>query len=511
MNLPARYKHLSINKITLGYFWSRWGTTIPLILILSLGAALRLYGLDGQSLWNDELSGWRRSSYDTLAEVLGKGIPVDHPPGYQVFLFYWIRLVGDSEVYLRLPSALVGIGAIYAIFLLGRKLYSTTEGLIAAGLMTVLWTPIYYSQEARANIISMLLAILSTYWLIDIGRGLEHNRKVPFTAVIGYLLTAITSSYLHYFGLFFILLQAAFMGLYFLRRPHTWIRLFGLYAVILLAYFPWIVQAVNLFIGRSSSWTNNPPSDAFWRFGLFLFNNSPFLTGLVLLLWAVLLTQVILTILRQSESRRQNLLSPGSLLIIWLIIPVLLVYARVHISEGIWHNRNFLIVVPAAYLLTARAITQLPYRRAAVPLATLSLLGMIIYQLLWVQNYYTRPQKEQFREAVALIVENNLVYPDAPIIGWAWHKTYFDYYFTHWRSARRVDQLLGQQSDIAQAEAFIAAADSPYIWYIAAHRPPDPEFFSFLHSEMDIVLHQSFIKADVWLFEQKQIAEGNRR
>jgi hypothetical protein len=168
-------------------------------------------------------------------------------------------------------------------------------------------------------------------------------------------------------------------------------------------------------------------------------------------------------------------------------------------------------VVPAAYLLTARAITQLPYRRAAVPLATLSLLGMIIYQLLWVQNYYTRPQKEQFREAVALIVENNLVYPDAPIIGWAWHKTYFDYYFTHWRSARRVDQLLGQQSDIAQAEAFIAAADSPYIWYIAAHRPPDPEFFSFLHSEMDIVLHQSFIKADVWLFEQKQIAEGNRR
>jgi uncharacterized membrane protein len=503
---------LSSKKTALSYFWNRWRTALPLILILSLGAALRLYGLDIQSLWNDELAGWQGSNYDTLAEVLAWGIPPAHPPGHRIFLYYWIRLVGDSEVYLRLPSALAGIGAIYAIFLLGRKLYSTTEGLIAAMLTAVLWAPIYYSQEARANIMSMLLAILSTYWLIDIGQGLKHNRKVPFTAVSGYLLTSIISSYLHYFGLFFTLLQAAFMGLYFLRRPHTWIRLFGLYAVILLAYLPWIVRAVNLFfIGRSLNWSNDPSSDAFWRFALFLFNNSPFLTNLVLLLWAVLLTQVILTIWRQPESRRPNLLSPGTLLIIWLVIPVLLVYARVHISEGIWTNRNFLIVAPAAYLLIARTITQLPYRRAAVPLVALTLLGIIIYQLLWVQNYYTRPRKEQFREAIAVIVENELVYPEAPIIGWAWHRTYFDYYFIHWMSARRVDQMLGQQSDIAQAEAFIAAADSRYIWYITAHRPPDPEFISFLHSEMDTVLHQSFIKADVWLFEQKQIVEINGR
>lgn len=39
---------------------------IALFLVLSLGAFFRLYGLEAQSFWNDELSSWFRSNYDSL-------------------------------------------------------------------------------------------------------------------------------------------------------------------------------------------------------------------------------------------------------------------------------------------------------------------------------------------------------------------------------------------------------------------------------------------------------------
>lgn len=482
-------------------FWLRRGTAVSLFVVLSLGAALRLYGLDVQSLWNDELSAWRRSNYDTLAEVMARGIPPDHPPGYQIFLYYWMRLVGDSEMALRLPSALAGIAAISAIFLLGRKLYSAKEGVIAAAFTAVLWAPLYYSQEARANMIVMLLVILSIYWLIDIWQAIRQGEKMPVTAVVGYLLTTVTMAYLHYFGLFFVLLQATFMALYFWRQPKTWWRLCLLYGAILLAYLPWITQATHTLAAGSSNWTSKPGTfiNSLWRFALFLFSRETMITRVVLILGTAILAQGIWLLWRRPEMRRAYFVSPGTLLLIWLFVPFILVYLRTYWGEGVWVDRNLVNMLPAAYLLLARVITQLPYPRVLVPAVTLSLLALFVFQLIWVESYYTQPKKQQFREAVAAIVAHEEEHPGAPIIGWVWNRATLDYYFIKQGSPRRVDFLLGQADHIDRARAVIADAESPYVWFITAHRAPAPEFMAFLEGEMDTVWHQSFIQADVWL------------
>ena len=61
-------------------------------LVIVAGAVLRLYGLDVQSLWNDELSSWAQSNYATLADVIELGVRNDvHPPGYQLTLYYVIH------------------------------------------------------------------------------------------------------------------------------------------------------------------------------------------------------------------------------------------------------------------------------------------------------------------------------------------------------------------------------------------------------------------------------------
>ena len=101
--------------------------------ITVLGAVLRFYGLEVQSLWNDELSTWTGASRSSWLEVVKSSDP-QHPPGYSLLLHFWIGYLGDSEAVMRLPSAIAGTLAIPVTFLLGRRLYGDAEGLIAAAL-----------------------------------------------------------------------------------------------------------------------------------------------------------------------------------------------------------------------------------------------------------------------------------------------------------------------------------------------------------------------------------------
>src|SRR5215210_1747579 len=128
------------------------GPLLALAAVMLLASVLRFYGLEIQSLRFDELETWRYAikSPPGILEATGVSGSDPHPPGYYLFIHYWMQLAGDAEWALRLPSAVAGVLSVLVTFLLGRRLYSAREGLIAALLMTVLWAPIYYSQEARA-------------------------------------------------------------------------------------------------------------------------------------------------------------------------------------------------------------------------------------------------------------------------------------------------------------------------------------------------------------------------
>jgi len=59
---------------------------ILFISILILGSLLRFYGLDKQSLSNDELSSWARAHYSNLSKVVNVSAHADiHPPDITYF------------------------------------------------------------------------------------------------------------------------------------------------------------------------------------------------------------------------------------------------------------------------------------------------------------------------------------------------------------------------------------------------------------------------------------------
>src|SRR5260370_23474713 len=71
------------------------------------------------------------------------------PPLYNLILYTTIRLFGDSEVVLRLPSVVFAIANIYLLYRLGTVLWDRLTGVFAAALLALSGFHLWYSQEAR--------------------------------------------------------------------------------------------------------------------------------------------------------------------------------------------------------------------------------------------------------------------------------------------------------------------------------------------------------------------------
>jgi len=470
---------------------------LGLFLLLISGSFLRLHGLGSQSLWNDELASWHVGHYESLETVIRHSAVVDvHPPGYSIFLYGVQNVLGDSESDLRLPSAVAGIASILMIFLLGTQLYSKKEGLIAAALMAFSWCPIYYSQEARPYALLLLFALVSTSFWIVLLRDLERPGSPRLClSAIGYVVSAILISYLHYFGVLLIALQG--IGFLFgVRTRKSLLNFVVIYVAILLAYLPWAGGLWHHLKGPPG-WIPVPDSATFRDFLSFCFNDSLFVLYCILPFTLLFMVRGIRAL--RSKAVRQGFFrisNPTWLLLLWLGIPFSIAYLQSMISTPVLTNRNLIISLPAVYLLLSRSITQLPVPAWGKWISVAGLILILLFQNIVGKRYYSTPQKGQFREAVEYIVEaENRAQLNSMMVGHAWSASYFNYYFGKMGSDRRIDLLAGEALDIPVFSKRLDETESQTIWVVSGHRVLDPEFLSYLNSRLNLMDNQSFFVA----------------
>jgi len=475
------------------------------VLIIALGAFLRLYGLTAQSLWNDELSSYVRSHFDRAWPVIDDGARYDgHPPGYLLLLFGVQKLFGHSEIALRLPSAIAGIISIWLIYLLGRRLYSWREGVIAAGLMAVLWAPVYYSQEARPYAFVILLSLLTTYlWLPFVPSSIVHRPSLWSTA--GYVLAALAAAYMHYFGLLLVTLQGATALFFALRARRGIVRVLVSYALVLIGYSPWLTF-VGIQLGTQFAAPLPRPSlGIFVEFFRHIFYGPVYLVLLVLALYGLALGVIVY----RKISGRGPLHEPTGvswsslLLVAWLAAPMIVAFLESWLLLPIIQLRYLLICLPPAYLLLARAVVVLPLRGWGRRALAVGLIACFLLVLVGPIHYYSRPSKEQFRGVVAYVVRHDAAYPGALIVGSVWHADYLNYYFEQLGSARRTDLVAGNTEDLPLLVARMNARQPHYVWLVSAHLVPAPELLAYLDSHMTLVDYRQFLGAAVWLYENR--------
>jgi len=177
---------------------------LMLVLLIIIGAALRILYLGKASPWLDEAITYDRallSVTDIFKASYGWDI---HPPTYYVIAHYMLNF-GHSPEALRLFSVICGVLSIPVFYFLAREIFGRQrEALVATLLLALSAYQIRYAQEARMYTLFFLVSLLAL-WLFYRACKRQQPRDWLLWAGI-----SIVNFYVHYFSVFLIASQVVF-------------------------------------------------------------------------------------------------------------------------------------------------------------------------------------------------------------------------------------------------------------------------------------------------------------
>lgn len=173
---------------------------------------LRFSTLAVQSYWYDEaitVHLVRRSFDGMLGEIPGSE---STPPLYYILAHGWASLFGTGEAALRSLSAVFGTATVPAAYAAARGFVSPRSSLITTAFVAVSPLLVWYSQEARAYALLVLLATLS---LVFVRRVAVRGAAKPLAL---WAITSALAIIAHYFAVFLIAAEGAWLLFRFRNR-----------------------------------------------------------------------------------------------------------------------------------------------------------------------------------------------------------------------------------------------------------------------------------------------------
>jgi len=393
------------------------------------------------------------------------------------------------------------------------RVYSWREGLISAGMMSVFLFPVYYGQEARPYGMLLLFALIATYFWTYLADAVTGRERPGGWHIAGYVIFAILTAYWHYFGLLLIGLEGVGLFLLALPKLRTTGQVLLIYVPIVLSYVPWVPtmwrQLHNPNISHPKPVGNI--FEVFYTYLSSIYNfgepQNPFtraVTFAMLLLYVVAGCAGLWAIYRGRSERGawRGVLLRGAFVGVWLLGPFLFAYVKSLSSASIYTERNLIVSLPIAYLLAARGL-QVACVKPPVQVGVVALILAAVLLRLLSSTYYSVPHKDQFREAVSLIIKNEKAHPDTLIMGYGYNMCEYNYYFKRFGSKRRIKQRTGSVEDIPRVRKLLAKSHARYWWYLVTDPYPDKKFMTFLAKHFTVAGQKKFYHVQVFLLQRR--------
>jgi 4-amino-4-deoxy-L-arabinose transferase-like glycosyltransferase len=458
----------------------------PISIILFLASLLRFYQLPNQSLWSDEGNSVALARHGFIE--IGRRTAFDiHPPLYYWLLKLWIVPFGDLEQGLRSLSVMLGIGLVFLIWLLGRRLFGSRVGLIAAFVAAFSPLQVYYSQEARMYI---LLAFLSTLTLLLTVLILDRSGpRRSWLARLAYILTVTAGLYTHYaYPVILIVANlVALISFYYDEAPRARLRSaslawFTLQLIPLLLYLPWLPTAVR----QMTSWPSERQTDSLagpieqMATTLLLGHSWPYNSLAVIGLGLVTLSSLWFGLRRYGPRFTNRGWLALGLVWLWLLLPAmltLLIYSSAFL-------KFLLVATPPLTLVLAFVIWQLATvferRWLGHLVGGATLAAVVILSGLSLYHYYTNSDfaRDNYRGIVQFI--RAVGEPeDAIILNAEGQQDVFNYYYDRGLAPETPVYPLPRRRPLDKAETLselqriVESADNVYAVYWAS-RQADP-------------------------------------
>ncbi len=146
--------------------------------LTAVALALRLVNLDS-GLWVDEIDSLITSFRPPLLAIVSVFPRDNRHPFYSVLAHLSLTAFGEHPWSIRLPAVIFGAATVPLLYLLGTRIASRREALLAALLLAVSYHHVWFSQNARGYALLGCFAVLSAWLLL---RGLEDGRRRWFVA-----------------------------------------------------------------------------------------------------------------------------------------------------------------------------------------------------------------------------------------------------------------------------------------------------------------------------------------
>lgn len=388
----------------------RWSLSRPTSLVvlasMVVGTVIRLDVPRG--LWLDEAVSVSEARMPYGAMIHRLATTDVHPPLYFTILWATIRLIGDGDYAVRVPSILFGIVLIPLVYLLGKEAYDRRTGAVASVIVSVAPIVVWYSQEARMYMMLMVFGVVALWAQLRI---LRRGGWYPWVV---YTVASIAMVWTQYFGMWQLLLQQlVFVGIIVVMwwRDHRipallppWLcsvvpialtsiplallmkEQFGIHQATGQAFGPAANAVVgtgtlsiysiitNFVYGVSGYHSAAVVSDvsSFWPFGM--------LAGLALL------------------GRRVKPVT--YLLFAAVLVPVTAMFLVGHFKTSLFDIRYMSTAVPVLLLLIARTATVVATSKRVVTIVIVAVVAMMLVALFDQQFSSANPYRFNFREAL---------------------------------------------------------------------------------------------------------------
>jgi uncharacterized membrane protein len=198
--------------------------------IVALGSIVRLSGLDLQSLWYDE----GLQYYVAVNNGIGGLFTQTHSfhPPLSFLINHLFLQIGQSEVFLRLPSALFGLASLPVFYILGRDVTSRQVALLSTSILALSPFHIWYSQDGRMYSQVLFFSLVSSVVLF---RALKQN-EVKWWAL--YVVVSTAGMYTQIFMV--LALSAQFLWVLFCHRERLVAHVIS-GVLIFVLFLPWII------------------------------------------------------------------------------------------------------------------------------------------------------------------------------------------------------------------------------------------------------------------------------
>ena len=398
------------------------GYLVAVALLIAL--LLRLFNLNYEGLWNDELfTADMASPYRSFVEMVYFVMQFDiHPPLHNVLSKAWSHLFSYNDTSLRVFNILIGVWGVKSVYDLAKYLFGNRTAWYALGFAVINYYLIRYSQEVRAYGLLFLLTNYSFYYFL---RLIREEFKIK--NAMGYIAVTTMMLYTHYFALFaigvqFIVFLFSMDWSVFRKKAVKYLFTFAIPCLLFLFWVPVLIDGLGK---KSRPWRDVANWELPIKYAQDFFNDYLLSIASIVLIGLSLLYLLLRKFLKVKPF--EKLISKDrfalQFVVAWIVIYFGIPFLKSVFSETMMVNRYFISLVAPIILVLSFYLGRIRSESLRNSIFAIAIGYGILLLFLKESPYYTRTTT--YREIASTAKE---IDSDAPVLYLSNNPRYFEYY-----------------------------------------------------------------------------------